>query len=113
MSWHTTYLFPVTQPVQAERRRRHATARRDDVIQLRASAETKAILIRAAMLRGQKLSEFMLESSRREAEATLLDQRAFFLDADAHEKFLAMLDRPPRRIKSVRALLQRKRSWER
>jgi uncharacterized protein (DUF1778 family) len=50
--------------------------RKDDVIQIRASAQTKALLNRAATLRGQKLSEFMLESARREAEDTILDQRS-------------------------------------
>jgi Protein of unknown function (DUF1778) len=37
--------------------------RKDDVIQIRALAEAKAILNRAAALRGQELSEFMLESA--------------------------------------------------
>jgi hypothetical protein len=37
--------------------RQTATGRKDDVIQIRASADTKAILNRAAALRGQKLSE--------------------------------------------------------
>jgi uncharacterized protein (DUF1778 family) len=87
--------------------------RKDDVIQIRASAETKAILNRAAALRGQKLSEFMLDSARRQAEEAILDQRAFFLDAKAHDAFLALLDRPARPGKRLRALMQRKPSWER
>ena len=68
--------------------------RKDDVIQIRASAEAKAILNRAAALRGQKLSEFMLESARRQAEETILDQRTFFLDDKAHKRFLSLLDSP-------------------
>ena len=68
------------------------TRRKDEVIQIRASAEAKAILNRAATLRGQKLSEFMLESARRRAEETILDQRAFFLDDDAHARFLTLLE---------------------
>ena len=66
--------------------------RKDEVIQIRASAETKTILHRAAALRGQKLSEFMLESARRQAEETILDQRTFFLDDKAHARFLALLE---------------------
>ena len=90
-----------------------ATARRkDDVIQIRASGEAKAILNRAAALRGQKLSEFMLESARRQAEETILDQRTFFLDEKAHARFLAMLDSPPRPSAKVRARLKRKAPWE-
>ena len=77
-------------------------ARKDDVIQIRASAETKAILTRAAALRGQKLSEFMLDSARRQAEDTILDQRVFFLAPDAHEDFLAMLDAPAEDVAELR-----------
>lgn len=90
-----------------------AAAPKDDVIQIRASAQTKAVLHRAAALRGQKLSEFMLESARRQAEETLLDQRVFFLDAQAHAAFLAMLDKPPRPGKAARPRLRRKPSWDR
>jgi uncharacterized protein (DUF1778 family) len=88
------------------------SARKDDVIQIRASAETKAILNRAAALRGQKLSEFMLDSARRQAEETLLDQRVFFLDSKAHEKFLAILDSPPKLNNRLKALMKRKPVWE-
>jgi len=86
--------------------------RKDDVIQIRASGEAKALLNRAAALRGQKLSEFMLESARREAEETILDQRTFFLDASAHARFLALLDSPPKPSTKVRARLNRKAPWE-
>lgn len=103
----------MTQPVRTDRGRARGAGRRDDVIQIRASAETKAILNRAATLRGQKLSEFMLDSARRRAEEAILDQRSFFLDPKAHEKFLAMLDRPARPNKELRARLNRKPSWER
>jgi uncharacterized protein (DUF1778 family) len=101
------------QNARAPNRRERAPSRKDEVIQIRASAETKAILNRAASLRGQKLSEFMLESARRQAEDTMLDQRAFFLDPRAHERFLAMLDNPSKPSKELRALMRRKRIWDR
>jgi uncharacterized protein (DUF1778 family) len=69
-------------------------ARKDDVIQIRASGETKALLQRAAAMRGQKLSEFVLSSAREEAEHAILDQRLFVLSPEDHEKFLKMLDEP-------------------
>src|ERR1700724_1703189 len=87
--------------------------RKDDVIQIRASAEAKSILNRAALLRGQKLSEFMLDSARRQAEETILDQRTFFLDPAAHELVLAMLDAPIKPTKELRERMRRKPSWER
>jgi uncharacterized protein (DUF1778 family) len=89
------------------------SGRKDDVIQIRASAETKAVLNRAAALRGQKLSEFMLDSARRQAEEAILDQRIFFLDAKAHERFLALLDSPTRPNRGLKALMARKPAWER
>ena len=89
------------------------TRRKNDVFQIRASAETKAVLVRAANLRGQGLSEFMLDSARREAEDAILDQRVFFLDSKAHAEFIAMLDNPAKPSDSVRARMRRKPSWER
>jgi len=103
----------MSQPAHSDRRRSRATGRKDDVIQIRTTAETKAILGRAATLRGQKLSEFMLDSARRRAEETILDQRVFFLDAADHEKFLAMLDNPTMPTKQMRALMNRKPPWAR
>jgi uncharacterized protein (DUF1778 family) len=87
--------------------------RKDDIIQIRAPAETKAMLNRAARLRGQKLSEFMLESARRQAEEAILDQRVFFLDAKAHAAFLALLDAPAKPNAALRALMARKPKWQR
>jgi uncharacterized protein (DUF1778 family) len=96
-------------------RARPATRRKDDVIQIRVSAntaKTKAILNQAASLRGQKLSEFMLESARRQAEETILDQCVFFLEPKAHDRFLALLDAPVEPTDELRALLIRKAPWE-
>jgi uncharacterized protein (DUF1778 family) len=103
----------IARSARAAPRRPGATVRKDDVIQIRTSAETKAVLNRAATLRGQKLSEFMLDSARRDAEETILDQRTFFLDPRAHVQFLAMLDHPARPTNAVRARLKRTPPWER
>jgi uncharacterized protein (DUF1778 family) len=90
-----------------------STARKDDLIQIRASAATKAILNRAAALRGQKLSEFMLDSARARAEETILDQRLFVLDDADYKAFLAVLDAPAKPDKALRARMRRKPAWER
>jgi uncharacterized protein (DUF1778 family) len=87
--------------------------RKADVIQIRASAEVKAMLNQAAALRGQKLSEFMLESARRSAVDTLLDQRAFFLDDERHAEFIRMLDRPAKPSATLRAKARRRPLWSR
>lgn len=86
--------------------------RKDDVIRIRVSAEAKAILNRAAALRGQKLSEFMLDSARRQAEETILDQRIFLLDDKAHARFLALLDSSPKPSPEVRARFNREAPWK-
>ncbi|MDB5911046.1 MAG: antitoxin [Massilia sp.] len=98
---------PVRQPHSAPR-----SPRKDDVIQIRASAETKAILSRAAALRGQKLSEFMLDSARRQAEDALLDQRIFALDAKTYDAFLALLNAPTKSNARLVELMSRKAPWE-
>jgi uncharacterized protein (DUF1778 family) len=103
----------MAQAVNVGQRGERPSARKNDVIQIRASAETKAILNRAATMRGQKLSEFMLDSARRQAEDTILDQRTFFLAPEAHEAFLEMLDAPPAPNEKLRASLTRKPAWER
>jgi uncharacterized protein (DUF1778 family) len=64
-------------------------------------------------LRGQKLSEFMLEIARRHAEDAILNQRTFFLDAKAHEKFLALLDSPSKANAELRKRARRKPIWSR
>ncbi len=103
----------MVQPARTEVSGKTSAVRKNDVIQIRASAETKAILNRAAALRGQKLSEFMLDSARRQAEDTILDQRVFYLSPEAHETFLAMLDAPAKQVEQLRALLTRKPVWDR
>jgi uncharacterized protein (DUF1778 family) len=89
-----------------------STRPKDDVIQIRASAETKALFNRAAAMRGQKLSEFMLESARHEALERLLDQRSFFIDDQAHAHFLKLLDAPQAPSAKARTRLNRKAPWE-
>lgn len=89
-----------------------ALTRKDETIQIRASAETKAIINRAAELRGKKLSEFMLDSAREKAEEAILDQRVFRLSAADHERFLKVLDSPPKPGRAVRARYKRKPAWE-
>jgi uncharacterized protein (DUF1778 family) len=89
------------------------TARiKTDVIQIRAAAETKALFNRAAALRGQKLSEFMLESARQQAEETILDQRLFHLDEVAYGRLIDLLDNPPPPSPETKARFGRKAPWE-
>ena len=83
-----------------------------DVIQIRASAEAKALFNRAAAMRGEKLSEFMLESARQNALDRILDQRSFFLDDQAHAPFLRFLAAPPAPSAKACGRLKRKAPWQ-
>jgi uncharacterized protein (DUF1778 family) len=89
-----------------------ATTRKDEVIQIRASAETKALINQAAKIRGQKLSEFILATARREAEQALIDQRIFALDEAALAAFTQLLDNPSSAFAEARRRLSRKPYWQ-
>lgn len=81
-------------------------------INIRAKRMQRDLIDQAAELLGKSRSDFMLETACREAEDVLLDQRVFVLDAEAFEKFQALLDAPPIDNPRLRALLATKAPWE-
>jgi uncharacterized protein (DUF1778 family) len=85
---------------------------KDDVIQIRAPREAKALIMRAAGLKHQKLSEFVLDSARRSAEDTILDTALFRLSAEGHDRFVALLDAPPQPSAAAMSRFRRKPAWE-
>ena len=87
-------------------------APKNTAIQIRASDETKAMLNRAASIRGQSLSDFVLQSAQREAQETILDQRVFVLSEEKWDELMAILDGPPRPNDKLRELMHRKPAWE-
>lgn len=95
-----------------------ATAPRDEVqrrdvnINLRAPAQIKELIDRAARLLGKTRSEFMLDSARKCAEDVLLDQRFFMLDEKRHAALSKSLSEPPRPTAALRKLLASKSPWE-
>jgi uncharacterized protein (DUF1778 family) len=86
---------------------------RGETINLRATQKQKALIDRAAQALGRSRSDFMLESSCREAETVLLDRRYFALSDDAFRRFTAMLDKPPASNPKLRRLLQTKAPGDR
>ncbi|MFN3436143.1 MAG: DUF1778 domain-containing protein [Acidovorax sp.] len=68
---------------------------RDAAITLRASLEQRALIDRAARLLGMNRSAFVLEAACDRAQAVVLDQVLFSLDADKFKQFTAMLDASP------------------
>jgi uncharacterized protein (DUF1778 family) len=86
---------------------------RDVSINLRASRKQRSLIDRAAEALGKTRSDFMLETSCREAESVLLDRRYFELDAKTFKAFKAMLDAPPAANPRLRRLLTEEAPWDR
>ena len=84
-----------------------------ETINLRASAEQKALIDRAAARLGKSRTEFMLDSARDAAENALLDQRLFLLGEARYAEFVACLDAPIEPTDALRKLLSAPAPWER
>jgi uncharacterized protein (DUF1778 family) len=82
-------------------------------INLRIEAHTRQLIDDAAAILGKTRTEFMIESSRRQAIDVLLDQRLFVLDADRYDAFMSALDNPPAPGPKLRSLLRRIPAWQR
>jgi len=65
---------------------------RDAAINLRALPEQRDLIDHAARLLGKNRSDFMLEAACDRAQAVVLDQVFFRLDADKFKQFTAILD---------------------
>lgn len=68
---------------------------RDAAINLRVLAEHKELIDHAAHLLGKSRSNFMVEAACDKAQAVLLDQLFFNLDANKFQQFMQLLDAPP------------------
>lgn len=67
---------------------------RDAAINLRALPEQRDLIDHAARLLGKNRSDFMLEAACDRAQAVVLDQVFFRLDADKFRQFTELLDAP-------------------
>jgi uncharacterized protein (DUF1778 family) len=84
---------------------------RDAAINLRALAEQRDLIDRAAHLLGKNRSDFMLEAACDKAQAVLLDQVYFNLDADRFQEFIDLLDAPPTANPGLERLMAVKAPW--
>lgn len=84
---------------------------RDAAINLRALPEQRDLIDQAAGLLGKSRSDFMLEAACDRAQAVVLDQVYFSLDADKFQQFMALLDAPPRPNPGLERLLAVKAPW--
>ena len=84
---------------------------RDAAINFRALSEKRDLVNQTASLRGENRSDFMLEAACDHAQAALLGQVIFSLDADKLKKFTAMLEAPPGSNAGLERLLAVKAPW--
>jgi uncharacterized protein (DUF1778 family) len=57
--------------------------------------DTRALIDRAAELRGKNRSEFMIDAAVAAAQDALLDQTLILVDEETFAQYLEILDRPP------------------
>lgn len=81
-------------------------------INLRASADQKALIDRAAQRLGKSRTEFVLDTMREASENVLLDQRLFIVEASVLEAFEAALDTPPEPNDELRRTLTTPAPWD-
>jgi uncharacterized protein (DUF1778 family) len=84
---------------------------RDAAINLRALPEQRELIDHAAQLLGKNRSDFMLEAACDKAQAVVLDQVFFALDADKFREFTKLLDAPPTRSAGLERLNAVKPPW--
>jgi uncharacterized protein (DUF1778 family) len=78
---------------------------RNVAINLRALPDQRDLIDRAASLLGKSRSAFMLEAAYERAQAVVLDQVLFTVDADKLKQFTAMLDAPPEHTPGLERLM--------
>jgi uncharacterized protein (DUF1778 family) len=85
---------------------------RDAAINLRALPEQRDLIDQAAGLLGKNRSDFMLEAACDRAQAVILDQVFFKLDAKKFKQFTALLDAPPAADAGLQRLMDVKAPWK-
>jgi uncharacterized protein (DUF1778 family) len=84
---------------------------RDAAINLRAQPEQRDLIDQAARVLGKNRSDFMLEAACDRAQAVLLDQVFFNLEADKFSQFTALLDAPQGPNPGLERLMAVKAPW--
>lgn len=78
---------------------------RSSRLHFRVPEEQKALLEEAAALSGRSLTDFVLSSAQSAANDILADRTRFALPSDQWDAFAAALERPPRDLPKITALL--------
>jgi uncharacterized protein (DUF1778 family) len=89
-----------------------AVANKTTTINIRTNDQDLAIIDQAAATLGKTRTEFMLESSRHEAENVLLSRTFFVADDDAYEQFVELLDAATPPTGALSKLLRTPPPWD-
>ena len=81
-------------------------------INLRALPEQRDLIDQAANLLGKNRSDFMLEAACERAQAVLLDQVFFSLEANKFQQFAALLDAPVTTNQGLERLMTVNSPWD-
>lgn len=81
-------------------------------INLRVPEARLALIDRAAALRGQNRTEFLLESAYKEAVACLSERPLIQLDDQAYDDLIRSLEAPAAPDERLRELLSRPAPWD-
>ena len=84
-------------------------------IHLRARAQDKRLIDRAAEMVGANRSQFMMASALKEAKNILLDQTTIYADAKTFKKVMDWMDAPatPAEAVAMKRILNAKTPWRR
>ncbi len=82
-------------------------------IKLPIERRTRQLIDEAAAILGKTRTEFMIESTRRQAIDVLVDQRLFALDSKRYDAFMHALDNPPAPGPKLRSPPRRVPAWQR
>lgn len=91
---------------------RISRTRKQDTIEVRVTAQTKALLAAAARARHTSMSNFVLSSAVREAQNTLADQHVFEVSDENWSKFMAILEAPTQPDPDIVALAHSQAPWD-
>ena len=84
---------------------------RDAAINLRALTGQRDLIDHAAQLLGKNRSDFMLEAACDKAQAVVLDQVFFTLDAEKFRQFTELLNAPAAHNPGLERLMAVKAPW--
>jgi uncharacterized protein (DUF1778 family) len=85
---------------------------RRETLNIRIKSDERGLIDRAAHLRGQNRTDFILDAARRAAEEALLDRTLITADPEAFEKFIKRLDAKPKPNARLRKTMRAAAPWD-